>query len=292
MLYSVTHTTTYNYHELVSLCHNIAMLSPRDTATQICRSSNIFISPLPEILDSHTDFFGNTAIYFVVEQEHDTLSVTVNSVIEKIPLQANAPISNISWEAVRNMIQNSTGQYMAEKQFTAATNITAPSPAISNYAAASFTEGRSLFKAVYHLMQRIYTEFKFTPGFSTTSTPLSAVMEERKGVCQDFAHLGIACMHAMGLPAKYISGYMETLAPEGKEKLTGVDASHAWFAVFIPEMGWVDFDPTNNKIPDEQYITVGWGRDYFDVVPLKGVIMSSSTHEMSVAVDVRRISSN
>jgi transglutaminase-like putative cysteine protease len=114
-------------------------------------------------------------------------------------------------------------------------------------------------------------------------------MKERKGVCQDFAHLGIACIHAMGLPARYVSGYIETLAPEGKEKLTGVDASHAWFSVFIPEMGWVDFDPTNNKIPDEQYITVGWGRDYFDIVPLKGVIMSSSPHEMSVAVDVRRM---
>jgi transglutaminase-like putative cysteine protease len=277
------------YHEQVSLCHNIAMLSPRDTATQTCKSSNIIISPLPEVLDSHTDFFGNKAIYFVVEQEHDTLSVTVNSVIEKIPSPVNAAINTISWEAVRDMLEASTGQYIDEKQFIAVTDMTAPTTAISNYAAASFTPGQSIFKAVYHLMQRIYTEFKFTPGFTTISTPLSTVMEERKGVCQDFAHLGISCLHAMGLPAKYISGYIETLAPEGKVKLTGVDASHAWFSVFIPEMGWVDFDPTNNKIPDEQYITVGWGRDYFDVVPLKGVIMSSSSHEMRVSVDVRRM---
>jgi transglutaminase-like putative cysteine protease len=277
------------YHEQVSLCHNIAMLSPRDTATQTCKSSNIIISPLPEVLDSHTDFFGNKAIYFVVEQEHDTLSVTVNSVIEKIPSPVNAAINTISWQAVRDMLQASTGEYINEKQFIAVTDMTAPTTAISNYAAASFTPGQSLFKAVYHLMQRIYTEFKFTPGFTTISTPLSTVMEERKGVCQDFAHLGISCLHAMGLPAKYISGYIETLAPEGKIKLTGVDASHAWFSVFIPEMGWVDFDPTNNKIPDEQYITVGWGRDYFDVVPLKGVIMSSTSHEMSVSVDVRRM---
>ncbi|GAB2826376.1 transglutaminase family protein [Ferruginibacter profundus] len=289
MLYSVTHTTTYLYHEQVSLCHNIAMLSPRDTATQVCRSSNIIISPLPEVLDSHTDFFGNKAIYFVVEQEHDTLSVTVNSVIEKMPMPVTDPVNTISWEAVRDMLQASAGQYIDEKQFIAVTDITAPTAAISNYAAASFTPGRPLFKAVYHLMERIYTDFKFTPGFTTISTPLSAVMEERKGVCQDFAHLGISCLHAMGLPAKYISGYIETLAPEGKEKLTGVDASHAWFSVFIPGTGWVDFDPTNNKIPDEQYITVGWGRDYFDIVPLKGVIMSSSPHEMRVSVDVRRM---
>lgn len=287
--YSVTHTTTYHYHEQVSLCHNIAMLSPRDTETQKCLSSNINITPVPEVTDSHIDFFGNKAIYFVVEQEHETLTVTVNSVIEKMPIPANAPITDISWEAVRDMLQNSTGQYIAEKQFTAATNITTPTATIVDFAAQSFTAGQSLFKAVYHLMQQIYSGFTFTPGFTTVSTPLSVVMKERKGVCQDFAHLGIACIHAMGLSARYVSGYIETLAPEGKEKLTGVDASHAWFSVFIPGMDWVDFDPTNNKIPDEQYITVGWGRDYFDVVPLKGVIMSSCAHDMSVAVDVRRI---
>ena len=289
MLYSITHTTTYLYHERVSLCHNIAMLSPRNTSTQACKSSNIIISPLPEVLDTHTDFFGNKVFYFVVEQEHDKLTVTVNSVIEKTATVDHQPISKTSWEAVRDMLQVSTGKYIQEKQFIAATDITVPTDAVRNYAAPSFTPGIPLFKAVYHLMQRIYCDFEFTPGFTTISTPLSTVMKEKKGVCQDFAHLGISCIHAMGLPARYVSGYIETLAPEGKEKLTGVDASHAWFSVFIPEMGWVDFDPTNNKIPDEQYITVGWGRDYFDIVPLKGVIMSSSSHELKVAVDVRRV---
>jgi transglutaminase-like putative cysteine protease len=289
LLYSITHTTTYLYHEQVSLCHNIAMLSPRNTSTQVCRSSNIIISPLPEVLDTHTDFFGNKVFYFVVEQEHDKLTVTVNSLIEKVTTAADKPISNSSWQTVKNMLQVSTGEYIAEKQFIAATDITVPSDAIRDYAMKSFTPGRSLFHAVYDLMQRIYNNFEFTPGFTTISTPLSTVMKEQKGVCQDFAHLGISCIHAMGLPARYVSGYIETLAPEGKEKLTGVDASHAWFSVFIPEMGWVDFDPTNNKIPDEQYITVGWGRDYFDIVPLKGVIMSSSSHELKVSVDVRRV---
>jgi transglutaminase-like putative cysteine protease len=265
------------------------MLSPRNTATQTCRQSNIIITPLPEVLDTHTDFFGNKAIYFVVEQEHDTLSVTVTSLVEKIPAPANTIINDISWEDVKEMLQNSTGKFIDEKQFTAVTDITAPTAAISNYAAQSFIPKRSLYKCVYDLMQRIYADFEFTPGFTTISTPLSIVMKEKKGVCQDFAHLGISCLHAMGLPAKYISGYIETLAPEGKEKLAGVDASHAWFSVFIPGMGWIDFDPTNNKIPDEQYITVGWGRDYFDIVPLKGVIMSSSSHELKVSVDVRRV---
>ena len=164
-----------------------------------------------------------------------------------------------------------------------------PSAAIKEFAAISFTPNRPLFEAVYDLMQRIYAEFDFTPGFTTISTPLSTVMEERKGVCQDFAHLAIAGVHAMGLPARYVSGYLETMAAAGKEKLTGVDASHAWFSVFIPEMGWVDFDPTNNQLPTEQYITIGWGRDYFDIIPLKGVIMSGGTHELKVSVDVKRL---
>lgn len=289
MRYSIKHTTTYLYHEQVSLCHNIAMLSPRDTNTQACQSSNIIIEPLPEVLDTHVDFFGNKAIYFVVEQEHDTLTVTVSSIVEKLPVPANKPISNITWEELRDTLQHSMGEFWEEKQFIASTAITVPFDAITNFALLSFIPGATAFNAVFNLMQNIYTSFEFTPGFTTISTPLSTVLKEKKGVCQDFAHFAISCVQAMGLSARYISGYIETLAPPGKEKLFGIDASHAWFSVFIPGMGWVDFDPTNNKIPDEQYITVGWGRDYFDIVPLKGVIMSSSPHEMKVSVDVRRV---
>ncbi len=264
------------------------MLNPRNTVSQNCISSNIIVSPIPDVLDNHIDFFGNKAFYFLIGQEHESLSVTVNSLIEKLSPPTIAT-SDMCWEAVRNMLQFSAGNFIEERQFMAATDITAPSKAIAEFAATSFTPGKPLFKAVYHLMGRIYSDFIFTPGFTTISTPLSTVMLERKGVCQDFAHLGIACLHAMGLPARYVSGYIETLPPEGEEKLSGVDASHAWFSVFIPGMGWTDFDPTNNKIPDGQYITVGWGRNYFDIVPLKGVIMSSNTHEMKVSVDVRRV---
>jgi transglutaminase-like putative cysteine protease len=178
---------------------------------------------------------------------------------------------------------------MDEKQFTHPTEITATTPEIKSYAEISFTPGRTLFEAIHDLITRIYTDYTFTPGFTTVSTPLSVVMQEKKGVCQDFAHLAISCIHSMGLPARYVSGYLETVAPEGKEKLTGVDASHAWISAFIPGMGWVDFDPTNNQLATEQYITIGWGRDYFDIVPLKGVIMSSSPHALSVSVDVKRI---
>ncbi|MEQ1800093.1 MAG: transglutaminase family protein, partial [Lacibacter sp.] len=286
----VEHTTKYKYNEQVSLCHNITALTPRNTNQQICKTSNMIIYPLPDILEEHTDFFGNKLYYFVVEQEHAELTVTVKSQIEKIfNNDTEAPISTQSWESVRDLLHVSTGGFMDEKQFTLSTAITAATAEIKNYAALSFSVGKPLYESVYHLINRIYTDFRFTPGFTTISTPLSVVMKERKGVCQDFAHLAISCVQSLGLPARYVSGYLETHAPEGKEKLTGVDASHAWFAVFIPGMGWVDFDPTNNQLAKEQYITIGWGRDYFDIIPLKGVIMSSSSHELMVSVDVKRL---
>ncbi len=290
MLYSVEHTTKYKYHEQVSLCHNIAALTPRNTNNQTCKAFNIIISPLPEILEEHTDFFGNRLFYFVIEQDHESLTVTVKSQVEKLHNQ-DVPVSypSQSWENVKEMLVASNGEFMEEKQFTNPTKITAAAREIEMYAQQSFTPGRPLFETVHDLIKRIYKDFVFTPGFTTISTPLSVVMKERKGVCQDFAHLAISCMHSMGLPARYVSGYLETLAPVGKEKLTGVDASHAWLAVFIPGMGWVDFDPTNNQLANEQYITIGWGRDYFDIIPLKGIIMSSNPHELTVSVDVKRI---
>jgi len=159
---------------------------------------------------------------------------------------------------------------------------------ITAYAAQSFPTGKSLYECSRNLMNRIFADFKFESGFTTISTPLSLVMKERKGVCQDFAHLAIACIRSMGLPAKYVSGYIETIPPPGVKKLVGVDASHAWFSVYIPDSGWIDFDPTNNLIPADRHITIGWGRDYSDITPLKGVIMSSGRHELKVSVDVRR----
>jgi transglutaminase-like putative cysteine protease len=291
MRYSINHTTTYTYHETVPLCHNIAILAPRNTSLQTCRSFNINISPVPEIMEEYEDFFGNKVFYFVIEQEHEVLSVTTTSVVDKKdPGEITQTITSPAWEKVREMISASTGNFINEKQFTIPTGITEPSEVIREYAVVSFPEGRPLFDAVYDLIQRIYHDFTYMAGFTTISTPLSEVMKERKGVCQDFAHLGISCIQAMGLPARYVSGYLETMAPPGKEKLTGADASHAWFSVYIPGTGWVDFDPTNNKIPDEQYITIGWGRNYFDIIPLRGVIMSSHKHELAVSVDVKRIS--
>jgi transglutaminase-like putative cysteine protease len=174
------------------------------------------------------------------------------------------------------------------RQYMFETPMTASNEEILKFALQSFQQGKSVFEATEDLTKRIFNEFEYKPGHTTVSTPLAQVMKERKGVCQDFAHLAISCLRAVGLPARYVSGYIETVSPEGVEKLIGTDASHAWFSLYIPDMGWTDFDPTNNCIVSDQHITIGWGRDYADIAPLEGIILSSGSHELTVSVDVKR----
>jgi len=222
----------------------------------------------------YEDFFGNKVIYFSVEKEHARLTVDVRSEVDIFDgspsPKASAPEGEI-------------------RQFIFETPMTEWNEEIEAYAGVSFQPGRPVPEAAGDLMRRIYADFEFTPGFTTISTPVAEVMKERKGVCQDYAHLAIACIRSVGLPARYVSGYIETVPPAGTEKLIGADASHAWFSVYDPVMGWLDFDPTNNMIPGEQHITIGWGRDYADIAPMKGIIMSSGSHGLKVSVDVKRI---
>jgi transglutaminase-like putative cysteine protease len=291
MHYKITHTTRYSYSEPVSLCHNLARLIPRSTRTQTCKSAELTIDPRPDILNEYEDFFGNKVTYFAIQQEHRSLTVTVSSEIVKTP--AGALEFNLygheSWESVKQQLSSQRQEYADILQYIPETPMTASDPEIAFYTRQSFLSGRPFFEAAKELMERIYTDFRFQPGFTTIATPLSVVMRERKGVCQDFAHLAIACIRSMGLPARYISGYIETIPPQGTQKLTGVDASHAWFSVFLPGTGWIDFDPTNNQLPSDQHLVIGWGRDYSDILPLKGMIVSSGSHQLSVSVDVRRM---
>lgn len=291
MYHKIIHKTTYTYQDAVSLCHNIIRLTPRSTNKQFCNKSDISIDPEPDVMIEYDDFYGNKLVYFTIEKEHTKLTVNVVSEIEKL-LAANEhqPQFNlVTWEDTRKLMETVNTDLIEVKQFIAATPMTTADDAIAAYAAISFPPSKSIYEGCKNLMSRIFNEFKFHPGFTTISTPLSVVMKERKGVCQDFAHLAIACLRSLGLPARYVSGYIETIPPPGVAKLFGVDASHAWFSVYIPNSGWVDFDPTNNLLPADQHITIGWGRDYEDITPLKGVIMSSGRHELRVSVDVRRV---
>ena len=181
-------------------------------------------------------------------------------------------------------------QVLEARQFRLESNFIEFGSGIMEYAAPSFAAGRPLLEAVHDLMQRIHRDFTYDPHFSNIATPLHQVLEHRRGVCQDFAHLAIACLRAQGLAARYVSGYLETLPPPGETKQIGADASHAWFGVYVPYQGWVDFDPTNDQIPADRHITLAWGRDYADVAPLKGVVFGGGQgHHLEVAVDVERL---
>jgi len=293
MNYRITHTTLYTYQGKVSLCHNESRLTPRTLPSQTCTNSIISVDPSPILITERVDFFGNVTHYFSIEKPHHELNVTAVSYVTttKNSYQLGIP-ETLSWEAARDLINIHALEHTDERQYIFDSPLISSLPEIEAYAAKSFLPGRSVFEAVYELMKRIHDDFDFVPGFTNVTTSLSEVMKERKGVCQDFAQLGVACMRAMGLPSRYVSGYIETLPPAGEQKLIGADASHAWFSVYVPDAGWLDFDPTNNQMINSRYITVAYGRDYSDVVPLKGVIFSSGLHNLTISVDVLNMDSN
>jgi transglutaminase-like putative cysteine protease len=291
MEYQVTHTTEYTYFRPVKLGHNLARLLLRHTGIQHCKNFSVAIYPVPDVTKEFEDFFGNKTLYFAIQQEHKKLRVSVKSFLEKKEAGDNAFLLNndVAWEHIPAKLVGSGDENLLARQFIFPSYYTPINDDIIQYAKRSFVANVTLFSAAKDLTKRIFTDFAFTQGFTNVATPLSEVMKSRKGVCQDFAHLAIACVRSMGLPARYVSGYIETLPPPGKVKLFGADASHAWFSVYLPGAGWVDFDPTNNCMPGNQHITIGWGRDYADIAPLKGVVLSSGSHQLSVSVDVRRI---
>ena len=293
MLYSVIHTTSYDYDEAITYCHNIAILKPRDFLGQQLVDYSLEIQPFPFYLEEDIDFFNNTISRFSIEQSHNKLVVTATSLVERnFDLQPNIFTSETCKKTTikdaLNELKKGTEETLSVHEFTLDSQfIKSISSEIKKYAEVSLKPERTIFEATNELMERIFKDFTFDSNFSTIATPLEEVMKAKKGVCQDFAQIGIACLRSVGLPARYVSGYIETLPPPGKEKLVGTDASHAWFSVYIPKFGWVDFDPTNNQIPKNQHITVSYGRDYYDVPPLKGVLYGSRNSKMKVSVDIR-----
>ncbi|RXG28427.1 transglutaminase family protein [Leeuwenhoekiella marinoflava] len=295
MLYSVTHTTKYDYDAPVSYCHNIAVLKPRRSLGQELLEYKMVVSPEADEISERVDFFGNYITRFSIQKEHRQLKVTTKSKLRREYEQYKTDFRSdkcvkITLEQAKNSLLKTEAEILEAKQFVLESIfIKKTSAAVETYARQSFKPNRSVFEAAEELMQRIYTDFDFVSGFTSVSTPIDEVMEERKGVCQDFAQIAIACIRSISLPARYISGYIETLPPPGQEKLVGADASHAWFSIFIPGFGWVDFDPTNNQIPGDQHLVVGWGRDYYDVPPLKGVVYGSGKSKLAVEVDISRV---
>ncbi len=295
MKYRINHQTVYTYDQAVTSCHNEAHLIPRDSPRQHCLSHRIDIDPAPGYRTEREDFFGNLVIYFAIEDRHERLVVTSTSEVMLETSPAQLPLrSDRPWqEAARRIHEELTPANLDACQYLTDSPKAEVTSEIKRYAAPSFRLRRPVAEVVHDLMTRIHHDFSYDPGFTTIATPLSEVLEHRRGVCQDFAHLAIACLRSHGLPARYISGYIETRPPPGQAKLQGADASHAWFAVYDPDAGWLDYDPTNNQVPIDRHITVAWGRDYSDISPLKGVIYGGGAHHRAeVAVDVAALAEN
>lgn len=283
MRYRVRHTTHYKYKERVSLCHNQVVSHPRPHPHQEVSETMLEIDPIPVVRTRRRDFFGNTMTVFEVHEPHRELSVTIRFVVEVVPgpdLAASPP-----WEQVVEQLAGNRA-YLDERQFCFDSPYVAATEELAAYARKSLLPGRSLLEGVGHLMGRIHREFRYDPEATDLSTGLAEVLKNRRGVCQDFAHLMIGMLRSLGLAARYVSGYLLTTPPPGEERLVGADASHAWLSVFCPPYGWVDFDPTNDHIPSDKHITMAWGRDYEDVCPLKGVVLGGGAQTVSVAVDV------
>lgn len=289
MRFRVHHLTRYHYDDPVSLCHNIAHLKPRDLSHQKVLSAQLRIDPWPAVSSEHRDFFGNRVGYFCIQQSHRCLEVAVASEVEVTAPALPAFAVSPPWEqVVSKLAEGLSEEGLDARIFSLPSPYVTREPAAAEFALASFTANRPILEATADLMGRIHREFEFDPHFTTVATPMSEVLAHRKGVCQDFAHLALACLRGLGLAARYVSGYLETLPPPGQPKLQGADASHAWFAVFVPGTGWVDFDPTNDQVPREQHITTALGRDFHDVTPVRGVFYGGGEHRLEVEVDVDR----
>ncbi len=310
--YHILHETSYRYESPVSLSRQLLHLTPRDGRWQSCLEHRISVSPQPTAERERHDCFGNVVRELALEFPHDSLCVCAESTVEvasHLPREAATALASAgsaaaagsarspgylsaspTWESVRDALA-----YGARPVLLDAACYQFESPYVrvkhefAAYAQSCFTPRRPVLEAVQALMSRIYHEFEFDPEATTVATPVLEVLAEKRGVCQDFAHLMLSCLRSQGLAARYVSGYLLTHPPPGQPRMVGADASHAWVSVYCPELEggrWVDFDPTNNLLPDTQHITLAWGRDFADVSPLRGVILGGDAHELEVAVTV------
>ncbi|MGF6206136.1 transglutaminase family protein [Pseudomonas frederiksbergensis] len=288
--YQIFHDTHYHYDSPVSLAQQLAHLWPRACAWQHCTAQALLISPQPTTRRDELDVFGNPLTRLAFERPHDELLVNAELTVEVLARPILDFTQSPAWEATRNALTYSSQPL--SPQLLEACRYRFESPYVHlkrnfvEFSESCFPPGRPLLLGVQALMEKIFSEFTFDAEATQVATPLVEVLERRRGVCQDFAHLMLACVRSRGLAARYISGYLLTQPPPGQPRLIGADASHAWVAVFCPVLGWVDFDPTNNVQPALEHITLAWGRDFSDVSPLRGVILGGGNHDPEVRVTV------
>ncbi|QWD90032.1 transglutaminase family protein [Polynucleobacter sp. MWH-Braz-FAM2G] len=306
MLLEITHDTHYTYDPNVEIAQHFAHLKPANTETQTVLNTEIYVDPKPAWSEENKDSYGNVCTFFSLQSRHSELLITAKSLIEtSSTVYGPKPLDTPAWELVREYFR-----YHSNTKWDAASEFLFPSPFITlrpefaEFARANFTSGRPLLDAAIDLMRRIYSEFHYVSKSTDISTPAIEALNKRQGVCQDFAHILIASLRSIGLPAKYISGYILTNPPPGQARLIGGDASHAWVSVYVPSLNensqlghgvWCDLDPTNNRwgygTPGEDYVHLAEGRDFSDVSPIRGVIHGGADHTLNVAVTVLPINS-
>jgi transglutaminase-like putative cysteine protease len=284
--YRVRHATLYRYGQSVSLSHHLAHLLPRNTPTQWVSAYRLDITPPPAGRREDVDYFGNPFVYFAYETPHAEMTVETElqvTLAERPPVD---PYATPDWQILAARLQAPQAADIEASEFRFDSALIAADPAFAEFARPSFPAGRPVLAAGIDLMSRIHAEFTFDATATDIATPLDEVMRERRGVCQDFAHLFIAAVRSLGLAARYVSGYIRTAPPPGQARLQGADASHAWASLYCAEAGWVDLDPTNDLIVGQDHVTLAWGRDFDDVSPLRGVLTGGSHQSLKVAVDV------
>jgi len=284
---AVTHDTTTVYNARVAIACHVAHLTPRGSARQEVSESSLVIEPAPSQQSSAVDAFGNVRHCFALYAPHERLFVRATCRVRLHPAPPPDAAATMPWDEVAARLR-----YRAAAAFEPATEFVYASPFVPMlaelraYALAAFASGRPLLDGAIALMRRMHADFRYESGATRISTPLAEVYAQRRGVCQDYAHVMIGCLRALGLPARYVSGYLLSDAPTEGERLLGADASHAWVSVWCPPAGWVDLDPTNDVLVDTGHVTLAAGRDYGDVMPLRGVIQGGGEHTLSVAVSV------
>ena len=298
MLLHVIHETRYDYTPAVENAHHVVHLTPGSSERQQLISHQLRISPAPAQQREVADVYGNLSTFFSFQSSHERLLVVADSVLSTLPAWSG-DIDSPAWERVREHFRyHAAAAWDGASEFLFASPCVPREEAFAEFARPSFTPGRPLAEAAQDLMQRIHSHMTYESLSTEVSTPALQALTQRKGVCQDFAHIMVACCRAMGLPARYVSGYMLTQPPPGQPRLIGCDASHAWASVYCPaatDSGevdrqrpgcWLDFDPTNDRAPGEDYVTLATGRDFLDVSPMRGVIRGGARHALNVAVTV------
>ena len=289
--FRVIHETTYRYESRVSSSYGQLCMVPRDFDGQRCLTADVEIQPQPGDMRDRVDYFGNRVAYFSLEQSHQLLNIRTSSEVEVTDDRGWVPAAGpVVAEAVAALETLDGHERVEASHFTIDSPRARVDDRVRSYAAVSFEPDRPLIEAIRDLARRIHQDFGFDATTTTVNSTIDDLFEHGAGVCQDFAHLGVACVRSQGIPSRYVSGYLETVPPPGQSKLVGSDVSHAWVSALVPNVGWVDVDPTNDQFVNGRYVTTAWGRDYGDVTPLKGVVFSDGGKtKLDVSVDVTRL---